>query len=326
MATPACNRDPHLSGEQPAYVVKPSARHTHTVILLHDVASSGNMFGRDLLRAGRTSSGKTLDHLFPGVRFVFPTAQRRPCCALGQLKVGLWFDMARFQEPSFRQDLQRESLCVSARQIVVLLRWEMRLVPATNILIGGLGQGCAMSLVVLLSLGFRLGGVIGMSGYLPFQFELQMNTAEDSSTDDDDDDDDYDDEDDDDDYYDDDDDDDEEYEDDDGRENGSNGALEPQDPVVRAQIFERTLLQIKNADSPTKEKTSCGTPIFLGHGADDTAVPCELGEQAAGAMRSVEYQVEWRCYPGLGHGYHVPGEMDDIVDFVRSKVGLEPRA
>ncbi|EQL03538.1 acyl-protein thioesterase [Ophiocordyceps sinensis CO18] len=290
MATPACNRDPHLSGQPScsAYVVMPSARHTHTVILLHDVASSGNMFGRDLMRAARTSSGKTLDHLFPGVRFVFPTAQRRPCCALDQLKVSLWFDMARFQEPSFRQNLQRDGLCASTRQIVVLLHWEMRLVPAANILIGGLGQGCAMSLVVLLSLGFRLGGIIGMSGYLPFQFELQMNTADDSSTEDDDD-----------------------YDD---------------DPAVRAQIFERSLLQMKNADFPTKDKTSCATPIFLGHGADDTAVPCELGEQAAAAMRSVEYQVEWRRYPGLGHGYHVPREIDDIVDFFRSKVGLEPRA
>lgn len=317
MATPACNRDPHLSGQPScsAYVVMPSARHTHTVILLHDVASSGNMFGRDLMRAARTSSGKTLDHLFPGVRFVFPTAQRRPCCALDQLKVSLWFDMARFQEPSFRQNLQRDGLCASTRQIVVLLHWEMRLVPAANILIGGLGQGCAMSLVVLLSLGFRLGGIIGMSGYLPFQFELQMNTADDSSTEDDDDYDDVDD-----------DDDDQEYQDDECRENGSNGDVEPQDPAVRAQIFERSLLQMKNADFPTKDKTSCATPIFLGHGADDTAVPCELGEQAAAAMRSVEYQVEWRRYPGLGHGYHVPREIDDIVDFFRSKVGLEPRA
>ncbi|PHH66388.1 hypothetical protein CDD81_7443 [Ophiocordyceps australis] len=326
----ACHRHPHLST---AFVVRPSAPHTHTVILLHDVASNGVMFGRDLMRLGKTSSDKTLDWLFPGVRFVFPSSPRLPCLAMHQMRLSLWFDVARLDDPSFRQDIQRQGLCASTRHIVVLLHWEMRLVPADKIIIGGLGQGCALSLVLLLSLGYPIGGIIGMSGFLPFQFELEMNTVDhtgyrdiDDGHDDDNElyDSDFDQDDSD---YDSQSEDSDEYQVDDDNDDGDDDDDDqvPQDPIVSAQIFERTLLQINSREYPCKEKTSYGTPIFLGHGVQDGSIPHSMGQKAAGAMRSVEYEVEWRSYKELGHGYKVPAEIDDIVEFIRSKVGLEPR-
>ncbi|POR38834.1 Acyl-protein thioesterase 1 [Tolypocladium paradoxum] len=302
MAKPACNRDPHFSGGHhqpgsPALVVNPSARHTHTMILLHGLASHGAIFGRDLLRAGRASSGRTLDGLFPGVRFVFPTAQRRPCQALEGAKVALWFDVASLRDPGLRQDLQRRGLCISAREIAAILLWETKLVPAGNVVLGGMGQGCATALTVLLSLGYRLGGVIGMSGFLPYQFELEMNTAESSSD-----------------------------EDDDSMTTSDGHPAPPRlDPAVKAQVYERNLLQLKNLDHPTKDQTSFGTPVFLGHGADDRVVSVALGEQATVALRAAEYKVHWRRYEDHGHGYKVPEEIDDIVEFMRTEVGLEPR-
>ena len=179
MARPACNRDPHFSGgthqlRNPAFVVKPSARHTHTMILLHGLGSHGGIFGRDLLKMGKASSGKTLDDIFPSVRFVFPTAERRACTALQGGKVAMWFDVASLRFPRLREDLQRRGLCMSAREIASILYWETRLVPPTKVILGGMGQGCATALTVLISLGYRLGGFIGTSGFLPFQFELEM--------------------------------------------------------------------------------------------------------------------------------------------------------
>ncbi|RDA96191.1 hypothetical protein CP533_1617 [Ophiocordyceps camponoti-saundersi (nom. inval.)] len=293
LTSPACVRDPHLTGDRLRsliYVVNPTAEHTHTVILLHDVGSNGSMFGQDLLRLGRTSSGKTLDWLFPGVRFVFPTALRRACNALDQLRVSMWFNMARLNDPCFRQDLQRDGMTSSSRQIINLIRGEMRRIPADKIIIGGLGQGAAMSLVVLLALSFRLGGVIGMSGYLPFWFELQMLTSEDSSDeegeeDDEDEDDDDDDED---------DDDDDDYEDeDDGAEERSElcRSISPSlEPCVQAQLFVRQLLHLGVPENPSREVTSAGTPIFLGHNDNIEAVPLRQGEQAAYTLESIDYQ------------------------------------
>lgn len=302
MAKPACNRDPHFSGGDdqpgnPALVVNPSARHTHTMILLHGLGSHGGIFGRDLLKTGKASSGRTLDGLFPGVRFVFPTAQRRACTALQGAKVAMWFDVASLWDPRLREDLQRRGLCASAREIAAILLWETKLVHPSNVILGGLGQGCAAALTVLLSLGYRLGGVIGMSGFLPYQFELEMNAAESSS------------------------------DDDGGSTTTSDGsAASPHlGPAVKAQIYERNLLQLRNIDRPTKDQTSFGTPVFLGHGADDQVVPVALGEQATMALVAAEYRLHWRRYENHGHGCRAPEEIDDIVEFMRTQVGLEPR-
>ncbi|PHH71918.1 hypothetical protein CDD82_6271 [Ophiocordyceps australis] len=327
----ACHRQPHLST---AFIVKPSAPHTHTVILLHDVASNGTMFGRDLMRLGKTSSNKTLDWLFPGVKFVFPSSPRLPCLALRKMRLSLWFDVARLDDPSFRQEIQRQGLCASTRHIAVLLHWEMRSVPADKIIIGGLGQGCALSLVLLLSLGFPIGGMIGMSGFLPFQYELEMDVGchtgyQDSKDGNDDENGIYDDSgvDQDDLDYDSQSEDSDELpdDDDDDVDDDSDDDQVTQHPVVRAQIFERTLLQINSREHPCKERTSYQTPILLGHGVEDGSIPHSMGQKAAGAMRSLEYEVEWRSYTEFGHGYKVPAEIDDIVEFMRSKVGLEPR-
>lgn len=327
MAMPSCGRDLHFSGGagggpalspsspspspstpsqpvNPPHIIRPSARHTHTVILLHDVASNGRIYGRDLLSTGKTSAGRTLDYLYPGVRWVFPTAQRRPCHALGHAKVAAWFDVLSLKDPSLRQDIQRDGLCASAREIFAMLQLEQKLVPPANMVLGGMGQGCAMALAILLGLRHRIGGIVGVSGFLPFKFELEMNTADDSSS--------------------------ESEGESEGRAGNSTrsdtSSTTSQDPAVKAQIFQRTLLQLANADHPTKDKTSFGTPVFLGHGAMDDVLACALGEQAAVALRAAEYDVEFRRYEDHGHGYKVPGEIEDIVDFMRRRVGLEPRS
>ncbi|RCI09536.1 hypothetical protein L249_3921 [Ophiocordyceps polyrhachis-furcata BCC 54312] len=327
MSSPACVRDPHLTGDRIqslTHVVNASHTHTHTFILLHDVGSNGSMFGHDLLRLGRTSTGKSLDWLFPGVRFVFPTAVRRPCQAFHQLRIGMWFNMAQLQQPCFRQDLQRDGMATSSRQIISVLRGEMRRLPAEKIIIGGLGQGAAMSLVVLLTLTFKLGGVIGMSGYLPFWFELQMMTADDSSDEDEDEDEDDEDDDDGDALY--------TEEDDQAEEKGAEErnklcrSISPSlDPCIQAQLFARKLLNMCMPEHPSSENTSVGTPVFLAHNDNIEAVPVREGSQAASALEMVDYEVRFRYYHKPGQGYQVPMQIDGIVSFIRSKIGLIPR-
>ncbi|KAI1741678.1 acyl-protein thioesterase [Xylaria scruposa] len=280
------------------YIVEPTTRHTHTIILLHGLSSNGEKFGKGLLETGITKNGKTLQELFPGTRFVFPTAKRRRSSAFGRKKVTQWFDIARLPDPSYRKEIQLQGLAESTVEIRELLQQEMGLVSPANIILGGLSQGCAMSLSILLSLEFPLGGYIGMSGYLPFQQDIEdaVSSRKESRSDDDDDnpfavpDEEY---------------------------------AQPADPAVRALVFERDLLGLEPLPNATTSQTALSTPIFLGHGDADEKKPYRLGEAAARTMRAAGYSVDWRLYPGLGHWYRIPEEIDDIVDFIREQGGWE---
>ncbi|PFH59615.1 hypothetical protein XA68_12102 [Ophiocordyceps unilateralis] len=301
MAAPACNRD----SQSPVYVVSPSAAHTHTFILLHDVGSNGSEFGADLLRLGLTSTGRTLDQLFPGVRFVFPSAIFRSCNAINDHGISLWFNMASFGQPDFRPELQVEGLTSSALQMTDLIRYETSLVEARNIVIGGLGQGCAMSIDFLLGLNYSLGGFIGTNGYLPFGRNLENLTAEGSSEDNVDD---------------------------------NNNALttarqgdgnSPDEPsvglCVRVQRWVRYLMQICTPNIPRREETTVRTPIFLALNDGEAAASHLHGQRAATALQRDGYDVVWEYYPGPENGYEDPIQVDAMVDFIRSRVGLIPQ-
>ncbi|KAB5566257.1 phospholipase/carboxylesterase [Coniochaeta sp. 2T2.1] len=197
------------------FVVHPLSAHTHTLILLHGLGSNGENFGRALLKTGVTSTG---------------------------------------QYPSYRKETQLQGLEESARETMDILRLEQTVggIAPENIILGGLSQGCAMSLSVLLCLDHQIGGFVGMSGYLPFRDDIDEAVAEASADDDD--------------------------------ENpfaGDEDAAERPPPAVRASIFERDLLGFPAVDDPAPEKTAHGTPIFLGHGSADNKVPCSLGESAS---------------------------------------------
>ncbi|KAI3343430.1 phospholipase/carboxylesterase [Ustulina deusta] len=281
---------------QSTYIVEPTTKHSHTVILLHGLSSNGEKFGKELLETGKTSAGKTFPDLLPGARFIFPTAKRRRSSAFGRKKLTQWFDIARLPDPSYRKQTQLQGLAESAAEIRELLRQEIEVagVPPTNIILGGLSQGCAMSLSILLSLEYPLGGYFGMSGYLPFQQDIEDAINREDTPDNE-----------------------------DNPFAVSDEDSEPEGPALRAFSFERDLLCIDTAqDTTTYEKeTASSTPIFLGHGDADQKKPYELGESAARTMRAAGYNVEWKLYPGLGHWYRIPDEIDDIVEFICNRVG-----
>lgn len=285
--------------DRSTYIVEPRTKHSHTIILLHGLSSNGQKFGKELLETGKTSAGKTLPDLLPGARFIFPTAKRRRSSAFGRKRLTQWFDIARLPDPSYRKETQLQGLAESAVEIRELLRQEIEEagVPPTNIILGGLSQGCAMSLSVLLTLEYPLGGYFGMCGYLPFQRDIEATINEEHRSDG--------------------------GMDDDNPFATSDGDGEPEDPALRVRNFERDLLCINTTQDTMIEhqQTASSTPIFLGHGDIDEKKPYALGEGAARTMRAAGYNVEWRLYPGLGHWYKIPDEIDDIVEFISSRVG-----
>ncbi|KAI4868589.1 acyl-protein thioesterase [Hypoxylon rubiginosum] len=270
------------------FLVEPTSKHSHSFILLHGLSSNGENFGTEFLETGVTSTGKKLPQLLPGARWIFPTAKRRRSTAFGRAMLTQWFDIVRLPDPDYRKETQLQGLSESVLEIRELIRLEMSKVPPENIVIGGLSQGCAMSLSVLLSLEHRLGGFIGMSGYLPFRSDMEDAVKETTEADEDD-----------------------PFATDDDKRT---------DPEVRAMIFERDLLCLDPLHHPTREATASLTPIFLGHGNMDEKKPIEQGEAAARAMRTAGYKVLWKPYANLGHWYKIPNEIDDIVDFIQLEV------
>jgi len=86
------------------------------------------------------------------------------------------FDNFSLEDLDQRQDLQYEGLYESAVFVYGLIKNEAKAVGIGNVTIGGLSQGCAMAFHILMSFDVeghgRLGGFVGMSGWLPFHKQL----------------------------------------------------------------------------------------------------------------------------------------------------------
>lgn len=284
---------PKATAPPPApYVVEPSGHHhTHTFILLHGLGSNGETFGRALLETGIGSDQRGLAAHFPGAKFVFPTARRRRSTAFRRSMLTQWFDVASLDDPSDRNHKQLPGLRESFREILALLESESYGggIPRENIVLGGLSQGCAMALVFLLALdeSESVGGFVGMSGWLPFQAEMEARVGEGE-----------------------------------GVTNGTatNGT------VANARAYVRELLQWtgnqghgqgSQGDPGRETKVDIrSTPVFLGHGEADDKIKVSLGEDARRTLCRLGFDVEWQVYTEQGHWYKVPDEIDDVVRFV----------
>lgn len=279
-------------------IIPPSARHTHTCVLLHGRGSNGEEFGVGFITS-RTSSGKMLPQHFPGMKFIFPTAKKGRATAYNRAVINQWFDNHSLEEPSEHQELQVEGLRESGAFVRQIILHEANAVTLENVIVGGLSQGCAMALHVLLSFesdvveNGALGGFVGMSGWLPFQNSLEeiVNAS-----------------------Y-------EHHNIDDPFERDHTDSIHDNQSVgVRVMDFVRD-----NMDLPpmTTDLPAClQTPVFLGHGEADEKVSAKLGLQAASTLERMGMDVTWRGYEKFGHWYKVPEEIDDVVDFLRFKDGI----
>lgn len=252
------------------YIVLPTSTHTHTLIFLHGLGNNGEKFGTELLETAISSKGLTFTSASPGTKFIFPNARKRRSSAFRRAVINQWFDIASVEDPAHRRDTQVQGLAESAEHVRSIIARELETIPKENIVLGGLSQGCAMSLTILLSLEFPLGGYFGMSGWLPFREDIEDVVAP------------------------------VEEEDDPFADNEADG--EAPEPPLMALSLVRDILSV-DAVTLSKERSSLATPVLLCHGEDDEKVKCRLGKEAAQCLSSLGTQVTWKCYPGLGHWY-----------------------
>ncbi|QSS59980.1 esterase/lipase superfamily domain-containing protein [Histoplasma capsulatum] len=324
----------------PPFIIQHLKSHKQTIILLHGRGDDGPSFGRDILStsfplpsASQSCSPKfgTLQDAFPHAKFVFPAAPlRRPQQHDSDL-ISQWFDLWWLPSsssptddnsdrpfPLARDSLQSSGLQDSTQFLHDLLQREISLVEggAKNVLLGGLSQGCATSIVACLlwdGIGEGgeksevLGALVGFCGRLPFERRIRRiltgGRGEDdqtiegerlnqlSSTD---------------------------GESEIKSKNGS-------DVVGNAIDFFRGEFKIPRP--PQLPSSSQGflfqqTPLFLGHGVEDMTVPIRLGREAVACVEALGMHVSWNEYEGLGHWYSET-MLSDFVKFMQEKTDWE---
>ncbi|KAI2617665.1 phospholipase/carboxylesterase [Hypomontagnella submonticulosa] len=293
------------------FVVEPTSKHTHTFILLHGLGSNGKKFGQELLGTGVSSDGRKLTEIFPGARFVFPTAARGLSTAFRRTRLNQWFDFASLDNPCYNTGIQRDGLESSSAEIQDLIKMEAKYVSYRKMILGGLSHGCAMALSLLLALEFPLGGFIGMSGWLPFEPDIQKlvkPTNNDEAGDitnpfGPDDDVSY-------------------LSDADDEKEDSDEEVEEDELLQDVFFFCREQAFGYSDEEPVElSHTSIATPIFLGHGNNDEKINPSFGRTASTTLSTIGYDVTWKSYKDQGHWYKIPDEIDDIVEFVKHKVG-----
>jgi phospholipase/carboxylesterase len=158
-----------MKAQQTADAVRlqPEGPHTATVIWLHGLGADGNDFVPVVPELGLPA--------VHGIRFLFPHAPIRPVTLNNGYPMRAWYDIVGLSRTG-PQDTP--GIRESARRIDSLIADEIAAgIPSERIVLAGFSQGCAMALHTGLRFPARLGGIIGLSGYLPVESTLVGEAA-----------------------------------------------------------------------------------------------------------------------------------------------------
>ena len=159
------------SSDYPEPVIVPPRQlpHKHSFIFLHGRGDNAKNFAFMLLAMEVPGIG-TLPEAFPRARFVFPSAAPRRAKTFKRIPISQWFDILSINKQEEEQELQIDGLKETSEWIHILMLREIERVGADNVVLGGLSQGCAASLIAnILWDGPSIAGVIGMCGWLPLR-------------------------------------------------------------------------------------------------------------------------------------------------------------
>lgn len=148
------------------HALESTANHTHTAIFLHGRGDNGPDFAEELFASTISGAGEvvaskaqtpgpapTLRSRFPSWRWVFPSAPDRWSTVFNE-EFPAWFEAHSLSDITLRDDLQMEGIRDSVVDIMGILDDEVHRLRgnAQNVVLGGISQGAAVGLWVLLSL------------------------------------------------------------------------------------------------------------------------------------------------------------------------------
>ncbi|KAJ5213914.1 hypothetical protein N7449_001083 [Penicillium cf. viridicatum] len=153
------------------YIVPALTKHTATVIMAHGLGDSG---------AGWVSLAQTWRRRgkFDEVAFIFPNAPDIPITVNFGMSMPGWYDITKlggdldFEEALRTQD--ERGIVRSREYFNTLIEQEMKKnIKASRIILGGFSQGAAISLFTGITNKEKLGGVFGLSSYLPLSDRIK---------------------------------------------------------------------------------------------------------------------------------------------------------
>lgn len=310
---------PASTAKTPIYsplLIFPACRtHKTTLVILHGRGSTAEKFAEPLLKHVVSSvtptsptnspaeSSESFRSHFPDTKFVSPTAPLRRAVVFKRSLTHQWFDNWSLTQPELKQHLQIQGLRETSAYLHDLLREEIKIVGSSNVVLMGLSQGCAASIIATLLLkGEPFGALVGMCDYLPFRKRMYDYAKE--------------------------------------VKNGENDSLagseeevnmferdsggddsENQTKFEKALEWLREELEIgddgiKNDETPPAQLI----PVFMGHGSEDDKVPSGIGRPAAEFLTEIGLDVSWKEYDGLGHWYS-QDMLRDIIHFLKELKG-----
>jgi phospholipase/carboxylesterase len=130
---------------------------TASIVFLHGLGADGHDFAPFADEVDLRAVGP--------VRWVLPHAPMRAVTINAGYVMRAWYDILG-TETTRRED--EDGLRASQAEVEALIaRERARGIAADRIVLGGFSQGCAMTLMTGLRHAERLGGLVGLSGYLP---------------------------------------------------------------------------------------------------------------------------------------------------------------
>ena len=279
-------------------VISPTLTHKQTFIILHGRGSNAQKFGPPLLST-KLSDGRTFSSAFPHAKLIFPTAFKRLAHVYNRSTIHQWFDIWLLSSPAEREELMIDGMRETSKYIHSLLTEAIEEVGPENVVLGGLSQDCAATLISLLTWeGKPLAAAFGMCGWLPLRQHMTdiVNPQAESGDD----------------------------EDPFARENEKDREQDlPATTVARLReelelpsTTTSSFVQLLSPETLPFQRT----PIFLAHGAEDETVKVELGHDARDCLALLRAEVIWKEYQGLGHWYSVQ-MLEDLVTFLEGKTG-----
>ncbi|EXJ83047.1 hypothetical protein A1O3_06864 [Capronia epimyces CBS 606.96] len=154
-------------------------KHTHTVIFLHGRDSNSQAFADEFFESEASEPAgqpRTLPDLFPGIKWVFPTAPTSESKRF-DTTMSQWFDIWSVEDPEERVEIQAEGLKQSIASLLEVIRAKEALVPRQNIFLGGISQGFATALSTFFADGQNFAGLIGLCSWMPFANSVDNLTA-----------------------------------------------------------------------------------------------------------------------------------------------------
>ncbi|KAF2116626.1 Alpha/Beta hydrolase protein [Lophiotrema nucula] len=273
------------------YIVDPQSNyvHTQTIILLHGRGSTAEQFAGDLFALKTSSPALNLPSHFPSVRWVFPDAGQMWCTAFKENR-SAWFDTFSLTDLSKRQDLQVAGLRSNIQSVHEVVEEEIDKLGgrSENIILGGFSQGSATALWSLFTGAVAsrgsLGAFVGLSAWMPF-----INDAK---------------------------------------------AVVGIDRPEAAQSQRIADLQSRFLDivglhgfvsTEAVQRCLSDMPVYLGHDTYDIPVSVTNCRELSVLLRALGMRIDAREYVGApreGHWVKEPEQLDDIVEFLKGKIGL----